>query len=120
KPFLVNNETELGQVLNEKLPISPSVLQILRDDKQPKPLLESTTAYQVKIDSPKATEINSPVTLIEDKIEFLLECQPKPFKVVNRSKESSEASPPISWSPGNCSDAVITVYFTTGHFSKLL
>ncbi len=48
KPFLVNNESDFGQVLGEKLPLSPALLKALHDEKQLKPMLEEGK-YQVQV-----------------------------------------------------------------------
>jgi type VI secretion system protein ImpL len=114
KPFLADNESRLGQTLGEEVPLGPSFLKALRDEKQLKPILElgKKTPYRVRVDATRESSIESQTTLLEEKTEFQIECEAKAFKVSNRPKEGTEASMVVFWSPDSCSDAVVTVFMS--------
>jgi type VI secretion system protein ImpL len=111
KPFLANNESRLGQALEEEVPLGPGLFKALRDEKQVKPVLElgKKTPFRVRVDITGESVINSQTNLLEQKTEFQIECEAKTFKASNRPQEGAEASTTVFWSPDSCSDAVVTV-----------
>jgi hypothetical protein len=50
--------------------------------------------------------------VVEEKTEFLLECESKAFKLNNRPKDPTEASATVFWSSEGCGDAVITIHMS--------
>jgi type VI secretion system protein ImpL len=111
KPFLGDNESRLAQSLGEEVPLAPSLLKTLRDEKQLRPILEvgKKTPYRVRVDFTQGSVITSQTNLLEEKTEFQIECQAKTFKASNRPQEGTEAGTNVFWSADSCGDAVITV-----------
>jgi hypothetical protein len=110
KPFLVENESRLGRVLDAELPISQQrFLKILHDEKQLRPLLEDVGKAPVIVVASKDTGFNSSTNLVDEKTEFLLNCKDKPVKITNKAKEANGTSATIYWSPDGCSEVVITI-----------
>jgi hypothetical protein len=111
KPFLTDNESRLAQSLGEELPLAPSFLKTLRDEKQLKPILEvgKKTPYRVRIDITQDSVITSQTNLLEERTEFQIECEAKTFKASSRPKEGTEPSTTVFWTADSCSDAVITI-----------
>jgi hypothetical protein len=107
KLFLANNESDFGQVLGEKVPLSPALLKALRDERQFKPILEEGK-YQVQVTAGQADILN-PVTTFELRTEFLLDCGDKK-KVCYPSKDGCESSATLAWSPKACGEARITIF----------
>ena len=106
KPFLVNNESDFGQVLGEKLPLSPALLKALYDEKQLKPILEEGK-YQVQVAAGPAI-IPDPVVTFELRTEFLSNCEDRK-KVCYPSKDGCESSATITWSPKSCGEPRIII-----------
>jgi type VI secretion system protein ImpL len=106
KPFLVNNESDFGQVLGEKLPLSPALLKALYDEKQLKPILEEGK-YQVQVAAGPAI-ILDPVVTFELRTEFLSNCEDRK-KVCYPSKDGCESSATITWSPKSCGEPRIII-----------
>jgi type VI secretion system protein ImpL len=115
KPFLVDNESRLGQMFGEELSLPPTLLKVLRDEKQLKPLLEAGK-HRVRVEALRETVIDSQTNLVEEKTEFALECEDRPAKIVNRGKEGGDAAAIVSWSPRGCSDVVITIFMSCDRF----
>jgi type VI secretion system protein ImpL len=111
KPFLGDNESRLAQSLGEEVPLAPSLLKTLRDEKHLKPILEvgKKTPYRVRVDFTQGSVITSQTNLLEEKTEFQIECEAKTFKASNRPQEGTETGTTVFWSADSCSDAVITV-----------
>src|SRR5215510_11038831 len=105
KPFLVNNESDFGQVLGVKLPLSLALLKALQTEKQLKPLLEEGK-YQVQVTAGKA-DIPDPVVTSNVTTEFQSNCEERK-KVCNPPKEGCEPSATIAWSPKSCGEPSIT------------
>jgi hypothetical protein len=106
KPFLVNNESDFGQVLGEKLPLSPALLKALYDEKQLKPILEEGK-YQVQVAAGPAI-IPDPVVTFELRTEFLSNCEDRK-KVCYPSKDGCESLATITWSPKSCGEPRIII-----------
>ena len=106
KPFLVNNESDFGQVLGEKLPLSPALLKALHDEKQLKPILEEGK-YQVQVAAGPANLLE-PVVTFELRTEFLPNCDDKK-KVCYPPKDGCESSATITWSPKSCGEPRIII-----------
>jgi type VI secretion system protein ImpL len=106
KPFLVNNESDFGQVLGEKLPLSPALLKALHDEKQLKPMLEEGK-YQVQVTAGQV-DIPNPVVNFGLGMEFQLNCDDKK-RVCNPSKDGCESSATITWSPKSCGEPRIII-----------
>jgi hypothetical protein len=106
KPFLVNNESDFGQVLGEKLPLSPALLKALHDEKQLKPMLEEGK-YQVQITAAQV-DIPNPVVNFGLGMEFQPNCDDKK-RVCNPSKDGCESSATITWSPKSCGEPRIII-----------
>ena len=111
KPFLGDNESRLAQSLGEEVPLAPSFLKTLQDEKQLKPVLEvgKKTPYRVRVDITQGSVIMSQTNLLEEKTEFQIECEAKTFKASNRPQEGAEAGTTVFWSADSCGDAVVTV-----------
>jgi type VI secretion system protein ImpL len=111
KPFLGDNESRLAQSLGEEVPLAPSFLKTLRDEKRLKPILEvgGKTPYHVRVDITQGSVIMSQTNLLEEKTDFQIECEAKTFKASNRPQEGAEAGTTVFWSADSCGDAVITV-----------
>jgi hypothetical protein len=111
KPLLRDNELRLAQSLGDEVPLAPSFLKTLRDEKQLKPILEvgKKTPYPVRVDITQGAVITGKTNLLEEKTEFQIECEAKTFKASNRLQEGAEAGTTVFWSADSCSDAVITV-----------
>jgi type VI secretion system protein ImpL len=114
KPFLVDNESRLGQPLGEEVPLGPAFFKVLRDEKQVKPILElgKKTPFAVRVGVTRDSAIESQTNLTEEKTDFQVDCGAKTFKVSNRPKEGTEASTVVFWSPDSCSDAIVTVFLS--------
>jgi hypothetical protein len=114
KPFLADNESRLGQVLGEEVPLGPNFFKALRDEKQLKPILEMgrRTPHRVVVQAARDSVIDSQTSVVEEKTEFLLECESKAFKLNNRPKDPTEASATVFWSSEGCGDAVITIHMS--------
>ncbi len=110
-PFLVDNESRLGQVLGEEVPLSPDFLKMLSDEKQLRPILDrgQATPQRVRVEAARESSIDSELNIIEEKTEFLLECATKTFQVNNRPKDIREASVMVFWSFDGCGDVLITI-----------
>lgn len=110
RPFLTANETRLGQVLGEEVPLAPTFLHILREEKQLRPVLAlgRDTSYRVLVEATGDARIDSQTNLIEDKTEFLLECQANTYRVSNRPRTSAT----VFWSFATCGEVSITVFLT--------
>jgi type VI secretion system protein ImpL len=111
-PFLVENESRLGQVLQEELPLSPTFMTVLRDEKQLRPILASGSdaSYRVRVETTRDAFINSDTNIVEEKTELTLECAASPFKLSNRPKTPTGHATTVFWSFTTCSDAVITLF----------
>jgi type VI secretion system protein ImpL len=111
KPFLADNESRLAQSLGEEVPLAPSFLKTLKDEKQLKPILEvgKKTPYRVRVDVTQGSVITSQTNLLEEKTEFQIECEAKTFKASNRPQEGTETGTTVFWSADSCGDAIITV-----------
>jgi hypothetical protein len=111
KPFLADNESRLGQILGEEVPLGPNFFKALRDERQLKPILEMgrRNPHRVGVQATRESAIDSQTTVVEEKTEFLLECESKAFKVNDRPKDPAEASTTVFWSSEGCGDAVITI-----------
>ena len=111
KPFLGDNESRLAQSLGEEVPLAPSFLKTLQDEKRLKPILEvgKKTPYRVRVDITQGSVIMSQTNLLEEKTEFQIECEAKTFKASNRPQEGAEAGTTVFWSADSCGDAVVTV-----------
>jgi type VI secretion system protein ImpL len=111
KPFLADNESRLGQLLGEEVPLGPNFFKALRDERQLKPILEMgrRNPHQVGVQATRESVIDSQTSVVEEKTEFLLECESKTFKINNRPKDPAEASTTVFWSSEGCGDAVITI-----------
>jgi type VI secretion system protein ImpL len=109
-PFLVENESRLGQVLEEELPLAPTFMAVLRDEKQLRPLLASgrDASYRVRVETTRETVIDSDTKVVEEKTEFTLECEASTFKLGNRPKAATN----VFWSFTTCGDAVITLFLS--------
>jgi type VI secretion system protein ImpL len=107
KPFLVNNESDVGQVLGVKLPLSPAILKALSAEKQLNPILEEGK-YQVQVTATQA-EIVAPVVPFGLSTELLSNCQDQQ-KVCYPSKDGCESSATIAWSPKSCGEPRIIFY----------
>jgi type VI secretion system protein ImpL len=112
QPFLVENESRLGQVLEEELPLAPTFMTILRDEKQLRPILApgSDTSYRVRVEATRDAVINSDTNIVEEKTEFALECAAGTFKLGNRPKTAAGHATNVFWSFTTCGDAVITLF----------
>lgn len=109
KPFLADNESRLGQVLGEEVPVSQTIVQqVLRDERQFKPMLEAGK-FRVTVEAPRESVIESPTNLVEEKTELLLDCDGRPFRISNRSQEGGVTSATIPWAPESCGEVVIAV-----------
>jgi hypothetical protein len=106
KPFLVDNESRLGRVLDEELPLSPALFKALRDEKQLVPILEKGE-YLVRI-AATLVEIVQPEAQFALGTEFRLECE-KPVKVCYPPKDGCDSSATLTWSPRRCKDTTIVI-----------
>jgi type VI secretion system protein ImpL len=107
KPFLINNESDFGQVLGAKLPLSPALLKALQTEKQLKPVLEEEK-YQVQVTAGQ-TDILNPVVPFDLRTEFLPNCDDKK-KVCYPPKDGCDPSATIAWSPKSCGEPRIIFY----------
>ena len=96
------------------MPLPSNILGALQEAKQLGPILELKTPYRVRVDGARDSEINSQTNLLEEKTEFLLECETKSFKINNRGKDPSEASTTVFWSSEGCGDVTIAMYVSCG------
>jgi hypothetical protein len=114
KPFLADNESRLGQVLDEEVPLGTSFLKALRDEKQLKPLLEmgKRNPYRVGVKATKESIISSHTNIVVDNTEFRLVCDAKLYRLSTRSQDPSETSTDVVWSFDGCGDVVITILMT--------
>ena len=89
KPFLADNESRLGQSLGEEVPLGPSFLKTLQDEKQLKPVLElgKKTPYRVRVISRRSpSSIARPICL-RRRPNFRSSVKPKPSKsVIDRKR----------------------------------
>ena len=85
KPFLANNESQLGQVLGEAVPLATTFLKTLQDEKKLRPVLEQAknNPPRVNIQASRQTSLNQAYTVAEDKTEFQVQCDGKLLKVSN-------------------------------------
>ena len=113
-PFLADNESRPVRILGEEVTLPPNILGALQEAKQLGPILELKTPQRVRVDAARDSAIDSHTSLLEDKTEFLLECEAKSFKINNRSKDRSEASTTVFWSSEGCGDVTISVYVSCG------
>jgi hypothetical protein len=111
KLFLTDNESRLGQVLGEEIPLGPAFLKVLRDERQVKPILElgKRTPHRVRVEAGRESVIDSQTNVQEENSEFQLECEAKTFKVSNRPAAGVESSTIVFWTAGVCGDVIIAV-----------
>ena len=114
KPFLADNESRLGQMLGEELPLGAGFLKALRDEKQLKPLLElgKRSPHRVGVEATRESIIDSQTNVVEEKTEFLLECDARQYRLSNRPKDPTEAATAVFWSAEGCGEALITILMT--------
>jgi hypothetical protein len=108
KPFLVENESRLGKVLEEEVPLTSGFLSTLREEKQLRPSLASgkDTVHPVRVEPGQESRIDSDMNILEEKTEFLLDCGGTTFKASNQSKTSTT----VFWSSATCGEPIITVF----------
>lgn len=113
-PFLVENESRSGRIFGEEVPLAPQILAAVQEAKQVGPILELKAAHRVRVDATRASVIDSQTNLLEEKTEFLLECETKGFKANNRPQDPADASTTVFWSFESCGDVTIAVYVSCG------
>ena len=86
-------------------------MKALRDEKQMKPLLEmgKRNPHRVGVEATRESIIDSQTNIVEEKTEFLLECDARQYRLSNRPKDPTEASTAVFWSSEGCGEAVITI-----------
>jgi hypothetical protein len=110
KVFLADDDARLAQVLGEGLPLLPTFLKMLQNEKQLSTYLEvmKRTPPQVRVEATRNAIIESQTNLREERTEFLVRCGTETFKI-DKSKDTSEAATTVFWSLDGCGDVVITL-----------
>jgi type VI secretion system protein ImpL len=107
KPFLQVNQSGPTQVLGEKFPLPPDIMNAVLAQKQLKPYAQGkSAAHQVRVAATRDTQIDSATNMVEDKTEFLLACGAQQFMVTNRPP----AATTVFWSFESCGEVSITVF----------
>jgi type VI secretion system protein ImpL len=113
-PFLVDNDSRPGRLFGEEMPVPPAILSGLQEAKQLAPILELKTSHRVRVEATRESLIDSFTSLAEERTELVVECATKAFKVSTRSRDISEGSTTVFWSPEECGDVIIAVSLACG------
>lgn len=110
RPFLADDESRLGQVMGEALPLSPAFLKTLQGEKQLSTYLEvmKRTPPQIRVEAARGAVIESPTNLREERTELVVRCGAETLKL-DRGRDTPEASATIFWSLDGCGDVLITL-----------
>lgn len=110
RPFLADNETRPRQILDESIPLSSAFLTTLQNAKQLPSVLESgkQTPQRVSVEVTRQTAIESQTNIIADRVQFVLECATKTFKVAMPSQENATPAATVFWTFEGCGDVLVT------------
>jgi type VI secretion system protein ImpL len=106
KPFLVENESRPGKLLEEEVPLKPEFFHVLRNAKELGPIL-GEQSYRVRVQAIRESKTDSPIDeSLEKQTGFQLECAAGTYEIKNVSQGSTKT---VFWSPKSCGDVVITI-----------
>jgi type VI secretion system protein ImpL len=110
EPFLVNNESGVGQVLGEQVPLSEAFLQTLQKERQFRPLLEivKQIPQRVTVEILRKPYLNG-TKLREVETTFEVRCGRVTSKATHQTSGAAETETVVPWSFDGCGPLDITV-----------